>query len=431
MYIRLISFLCGVISRASAILVFVTLVQAGLSGQAVPANWSNAVHFNASGRDIQTVWTAGTMQIRNGQLAVVGGSGTVELFMCGPVNGKAMSYATGELVYAVEPFGPKCSNILLNKTNGVWNQGTRFGLRDNGHSIGPIDGTGTLSLWVCGPIKGTVTAYATGEIVSSMDPVAPNCGDMVLGQTAWKGGTAIGPTDNGHSIGPLSGTGKAFIWNGDGELTGTVNAYATGEVVYAFTAAALKTSYWDGHTEWASGATFGAIDKGHGLGIVSGAGKVDYHDSGAHVVGTATAADGEAVYSATSAATTAPYWDGQTLWAAGTMLGVTEKGHALGVVSGDGKVDYHDSGSHVIGTAKAANGEIVYSASGPPTTSAYWDGRAVWAPGAVLGATDNGRTLGVVSGTGKVDYHESGAHITGTATAANGKIVYHTQRGID
>lgn len=429
MYIRLISSLCGIINRASAILVLVTLLQAGLYGQAVPTNWSNAVHFNASGRDIQTVWTAGTMQIRNGQLAVVGGSGTVDLFMCGPVHGQAMSYATGEVVYAVEPFVPKCSSSMsLKGANGTWDGGTRFGVRDNGHSIGPIDGTGMLSLFLCRSIHGTVTAYATGEIVSSMDPVAPNCGDMVLGQTAWKGGTTIGPTGNGHSIGPLSGTGKAFIWIGDGELTGTVTAYATGETVYAFNAAALKTTYWDGHTEWAAGATFGAIDKGHAPGIVSGTGKVDYHDSGAHVVGTATAANGEIVYTATSAATTAPYWDGHTLWAAGTMLGVTEKGHALGVVSGDGKVDYHDSGSHVIGTAKAANGEIVYSASGSPTTSAYWDGRAVWAPGAVLGATDNGRKLGVVSGTGTVDYHESGAHITGTATAANGKIVYHTQK---
>jgi hypothetical protein len=339
-----------------------------------------------------------------------------------------MSYATGELVYAIDSFAPKCSKMSLKNTNGVWSEGTRFGVRDNGHSIGPIDGTGTLSVWLCDNIEGTVTAYETGEKVCGMDSITPKCDNMVLGQTAWKEGTAIGVRDNGHSIGPLSGTGKAFIWNGDGELTGTVNAYATGEAVYAFTAAALKTSYWDGHTEWAEGATFGAIDKGHGLGIVRGAGKVDYHDSGAHVVGTATAANGEVVYTATSAATTTPYWDGHTLWAAGTVLGVTEKGHALGVVSGNGKVDYHDSGSHVIGTAKAANGEVVYSANGSPTASAYWDGRTVWSPGAVLGATDNGRRLGVVSGTGKVDYHDSGAHITGTATATNGKIVYHTQR---
>ena len=429
MCIRLFSSLTDAINRASTILALVTLGQGALPAQSGPSNWSSPVHFNASGQDLSTHWAAGAMQIKDGQLAVVGGRGTVEFFMCDRVTGEATSYATGELVYTMEPFAPKCSDdISLNKTNGAWHLGTRFGVRDNGHSIGPIDGIGALSFFLCGPIKGTVTAYATGEIVAGLDPVAPKCGDVHLGQTAWKEGAPIGVRDNGHSIGPLGGTGAVFIWNGDGELTGTANAYATGEIVYAFNAATLKTSYWDGHTEWAAGTTFGAIDKGHGLGIVSGTGKVDYHDSGAHVVGTATAANGEVVYSATSAATTAPYWDGHTVWAAGTVLGGTEKGHALGVVSGDGKVDYHDSGSHVTGTAKAANGEIVYSASGSPTISPYWDGRAMWAPGAVLGATDNGRGLGVVSGSGKVDYHESGAHITGTATAANGKIVYHTQR---
>jgi len=413
------SHLIGTINRTGSILALVTSVHLGLLAQTVPDSWSSAVRFNMSGRDIQTQWAAGALQIRNGQLAVVGGSGTVEFFMCGPVSGKAVSYATGELVYALEPFAPKCSNILLEKTNGVWNEGTRFGVRDNGHSIGPVEGTGTLSLYLCGPISGTVTAYATGEIVSNMDPVAPKCGggDTVLGQTAWKDGTAIGLRDNGHNIGPLGGTGKVFIWNGDGELTGTVNAYPTGEIVYAFDAAALKSSYWDGHTEWAAGATFGAIDKGRGLGIVGGVGKVDYHDSGAHVVGTATAANGETTYAANSAATTGPYWDGHTLWSAGTVLGVTGKGHRLGVVSGKGEVNYHDSGAHVTGTATAANGEIVYTTTNVATISPYWDGRSVWPAGTVLGATGHGHELGVVSGRGRVDYHESGIHITGTTVA--------------
>jgi hypothetical protein len=402
-----------------AILALASPLHLGLLAQTVPYSWASAVRFNMSGQDIQTRWTAGTLQIRNGRLAVVGGSGTVEFFMCGPLSGNATSYATGELVYAIEPFAPRCGKIMPDKTNGVWNEGTRFGVRDNGHSIGPIEGAGTLSLYLCDTINATITAYATGEIAINMDSVAPKCGgaDIVLGQTAWKNGTMIGVRDNGHSIGPLGGAGKAFIWNGDGELTGTASAYATGEIVYAFNAAALKSSYWDGHTEWAAGATFGAIDKGHGLGIVSGTGKVDYHDSGAHVSGTATAANGEMIYTANSAATTSPYRDGHTLWPAGTVLGVVDKGHRLGVVSGTGKVDFHDSGAHVTGTATAAHGEVIYNTTNAATTGPYWDGHSVWPAGTVLGAIEYGHDLGVVSGRGTVDYHEAGVHIAGTAVA--------------
>jgi hypothetical protein len=87
-------FVIDAIRRTGAILAFAASAHLGLPAQTIPDKWSSAVRFNMSGEDIQTRWTAGTLQIRNGQLAVVGGSGTVEFFMCGPVSGKATSYAT-------------------------------------------------------------------------------------------------------------------------------------------------------------------------------------------------------------------------------------------------------------------------------------------------------------------------------------------------
>jgi hypothetical protein len=393
------------------------------------------VDFNIPTQELPTRWPAGTrigITDNGHRIGPVAGTGEIiARFGNTEMKGTATAYPTGEMVYSTTAIKLQLSSAVGET---AWPPGSMLGVRDNGHSIGPVGGTSEIYVFFANKEpKGTATAYPTGEIVCSgivPQTSSKSVGPSVTGVVAWPAGrTIFGLRDNGHDIGPITGTGQIDIHESGSQLIGTATAYPTGEIVYSANGSgnATKEPYWDGHAVWATGTVLGVIDKGHGLGVVSGTGKVDFHDSGAHVTGTATATNGEIVYTVASAATTSEYWDGHTLWAAGAILGAIDKGHRLGVVSGVGKVDYHDSGAHVTGAASAVNGETIYTVTGAATTSPYWDGHTLWAAGAVLGAIDKGHRLGVVSGSGKVDYHEAGAHITGTATAANGKTVYQTK----
>ena len=85
---------------------------------------------------------------------------------------------------------------------------------------------------------------------------------------------------------------------------------------------------------WKTGAILGIISKG--ITILSGTGKLDYFASGAHVTGDVIA-DGEGgfIYSnVSSGTTTSEYWDGISMWKAGAIIGVTDKGKGIGVVDG-------------------------------------------------------------------------------------------------
>ena len=428
------SCLLRTLSRIAVIFAFVTSAHVGLLAQSVRINSSSAMDFNIPAQELPTRWPAGTrigITDNGHRIGLVAGTGEIiGRFGNTEMKGTATAYPTGEMVYSTSAI----ELPVLSVVGGTaWPAGSMLGVRDNGHSIGPVGGTAEISVYFANKeTKGTATAYPTGEIVcSGIDPETStkSLGSWVTGVVAWPAGTVFGLRDNGHTIGPVTGTGRIEIPESGSHLSGTATAYPTGEIVYSANGSgnATKEPYWDGHTVWTTGAVLGVIDKGRGLGVVSGTGKVDYHDSGGHVTGTATATDGEIVYTVASAATTSEYWDGHTLWAAGAVLGAIDKGHRLGVVSGKGKVDYHDSGAHVTGAASALNGETIYTVTSAATTSPYWDGHTVWAAGAMLGAIDKGHRFGVVSGSGNVDYHKAGAHITGTATAANGKTVYHTR----
>lgn len=114
-------------------------------------------------------------------------------------------------------------------------------------------------------------------------------------------------------------------------------------------------------------------------------------------------------------------------WSKGATMGVIKGGKAIGIINGKGKLDFHMSGAHITGDVKAdGNGEIIYSnVSSGITTSDYWDGFRSWEPGTVIGLVNKDKDIGVVSGKGKLDFHMSGAHITGDVKAeGKGIIIY-------
>ena len=188
------------------------------------------------------------------------------------------------------------------------------------------------------------------------------------------------------------------------------------------TSGATTTSeYWDGAVRWRAGATLGIRANGRGIGVLSGTGRLDYSMCGAHVTGDATAdGKGGVLYSNVTTGTTASeYWDGTTKWNAGAVLGVSATGdsHGIGVLAGIGKLDYHMCGAHVMGdvTATGKGGMVYSNVSNGTTTEEFWDQAIKWKAGAVLGI--RGKGIGVISGTGKLDFSESGAHVTGDVTA--------------
>jgi hypothetical protein len=224
----------------------------------------------------------------------------------------------------------------------------------------------------------------------------------------WKAGAKMGVTDNGHAIGVISGIGKIDCYVGGGKLIGDVIKHGNGESVYSNVENDTTTSeFLFESCMWKAGAIVGITDNGHAIGVISGTGKIDCYVGGGKLTGDVTA-DGKGgcnYVNVENDTTTSEFLFGSCMWKAGAIVGITANGHAIGVISGIGKLDYFASGAHVTGDV-AANGKggYVYSnVENDTTKSEYWDGTRMWKAGAILGITDKGRGIGVLSGTRKSD----------------------------
>ena len=238
----------------------------------------------------------------------------------------------------------------------------------------------------------------------------------------WNAGATVGATANGHKIGVIGGTGEVVDAVGGVHITSVVTADGRGGRVYSNVINATTTSeYSDGFRWWKPGAMVGLTDNGKRIGVLSGTGRLDFMRSGAHVTADVTAdAKGGYTYSnGISGTTTSEYWDRVSRWKAGTIIGITDNGHGIGVLSGTGKVEFSECGATVSGdvTADGKGGFIYSNGSNGTTTSEYWDGFRIWKAGAILGMTTKGKTIGVLSGTGKLDYFASGTHVAGDVVA--------------
>src|SRR5450759_5401760 len=94
-------------------------------------------------------------------------------------------------------------------------------------------------------------------------------------------------------------------------------------------------------THWNAGSRIGVSADGHDIKVLSGTGKLDEHISGAHLTGDVTAdGKGGVIYSnVINGTTTSEYWDGVSMWKAGAILGIKNKGKEIGVISGTRKLD--------------------------------------------------------------------------------------------
>lgn len=155
----------------------------------------------------------------------------------------------------------------------------------------------------------------------------------------WDAGAQMGAIAGGTRLGIVSGTGKLDYLVAGAHLTGDVSA-AKGLLSYRNVANATTTSeYWDGARRWMAGAILGVTDRGTRIGVLRGTGKLDYVVSGAHLTGD-VAADGKggvAYRNVANATTTTDYWDGARTWLAGAVLGITNKGKAIGILNGTQK----------------------------------------------------------------------------------------------
>jgi hypothetical protein len=351
-----------------------------------------------------------TMGVTNkGQLGMLSGSGTFYFRLCGEeVTGDVTIDGNGEYLYKIAAnWTAACDQSDGDRS---WNAGAIWGITHNGHGIGVLTGKGKFDRFdACTQFKGEVKADGHGGyIYDTAANWTATCGYPEEGKE-WNPGNIIGITHNGHSIGVISGSGKLqfddFIGSG-ARVTGDVTADGRGGFTYSNVKSATTAGdYWDGVRLWKPGAVLGVLDNGKSIGVLSGTGKLDYIASGAHVTGD-VAADGKGglVYSnVTNGTTTSEYWDGAKLWKPGAVLGV--KGKGIEVIGGTGKLDYMASGAHVTGdvTADGKGGFIYKNVTNGATTSEFWDGVTLWKPGAVLGATNGGRGIGVISGTPKVD----------------------------
>jgi hypothetical protein len=108
----------------------------------------------------------------------------------------------------------------------------------------------------------------------------------------------------------------------------------------------------------------------------------------------------------------------QIKWEKGSLMGAIDNGHAIGVVSGTGKLDCDVGGGKLKGYVTAANGACFYSnVSNDTTTSECLVGDCMWNVGAIFGIMANGRALGVIKGTGKLDVNIGGKEFKGDVTA--------------
>jgi hypothetical protein len=115
------------------------------------------------------------------------------------------------------------------------------------------------------------------------------------------------------------------------------------------------------------------------------------------------------------------------VWSEGSEFGIVNNGHGLGIIKGSGKLDHEICGAHIKGDAKAdGNGGVIYSnVTTGTTTSEYWDGARNWNVGAILGITDNGKSIGVLKGSGKLEFNICGAKVIGDVVAdGEGGLIY-------
>lgn len=290
-------------------------------------------------------------------------------------------------------------------------------------------------------------------------PALTMCGKLVRGQTSpdvadtqpeeedgtapikipitLKSGAKLGTINNGHGVGPISCTGTFHWFNGAKDVTGDVTIDEDGRYIFN-TAANWTTADWttrsnyymDGFRSWKAGSILGITHNGHSIGVLSGTGTF-WFSAGAKEATGAVTADGHGGYIYNTAAnwtTTGDYSDGFRLWKGVATWGITHNGHGIGVLNGTGKLEFNESGAHVTGDVAAdGKGGFIYSnVKSATTTGDYWDGVRRWKPGAVLGVQDNGKSIGVLSGTGRVDYYASGARVTADVTAdGKGGLAYN------
>lgn len=291
-----------------------------------------------------------------------------------------------------------------------------------------INAQGKLYDYLAGrQVTGDVTTDGAGHPTFSNVPTFTSEGPSGFGQILWKGGAVWGITHNGHAIGVLSGTGSFDLFMGCTNVKGEVTADGHGGIIYSTVPWKPKCDAWDETTSitWNVDTLWGVTRNGYALGPLMGAGKFSKTMGGAKVTGDVTAdGHGRIEYSKVSnATTTEEYWDGLITWRSGAIVGPKEGGKSIGVIRGKGKVDYFALGAHVTGDVEAdEKGGLVYSNIVTGTTSSdYWDGAKVWKAGAVLGL--KGKGIRVISGTGRLDYFGSGAHVIGDVVA-DGKGVF-------
>jgi hypothetical protein len=228
----------------------------------------------------------------------------------------------------------------------------------------------------------------------------------------WAPGAITGPVNNGHGMGVLCGAGKLDSLICGAHVTGDVIAEGNGVPVFSnVTNGTTTTEYFDGARKWKAGALVG-IARGD-IRVLNGTGRVDYYGSEAHVTGEVTA-DGRGNYlykNVTNGTTTNEYWDGARRWQVGATLGASANG--MSVLSGKGRLDVTESGAHVTADVTAdGQGRFAYTnITTGTTTSRYWDGAKMWQPGAELGVTAKG--VAVING--KFDREKS---CTGAPTSA-------------
>jgi hypothetical protein len=289
-----------------------------------------------------------------------------------------------------------------------------------------VNGKGKFQIYIAGKeISGDMTTDESARPMISNVPNWIATSDSSDGDRSWKAGALWGITHNGRNIGVLNGSGEFDYFDACTQFEGNVAADGHGGYIYSATKnwpATCQNGTNDAFRLWNVGAIYGITHNGHAIGVIIGTGKLQFDDflgSGAHVSGDVTA-DGKGgfIYSnVKSATTTADYWDGVRRWKAGAVLGVLDSGKSIGVLSGTGKLDYVASGAHI-------TGDVTADGKGGLTYSNVTNGTTTseyW-DGAKLwrpGAVlgVKGRNVEVMSGTGKLDFLASGAHVTGDVTA--------------
>jgi len=127
---------------------------------------------------------------------------------------------------------------------------------------------------------------------------------------------------------------------------------------------------------------------------------------------------------------------GNGAWKTGSVIGSINNGHALGVISGAGKIISLSYNKTMISSDVRAAGKDGYIYSNTKDDTVPLEvvlGNCTWAAGAIMGVLDNGHAFGIKSGVGKlhISRFNGGGYtiITGDAMAdgKGGCIYSHVQ----